>query len=140
MRIITKYPIIKNGRVVANQDLFSNGDGDDGSYLTPAWSSAPTPTAQQVFNTPAPIVTTGTQAPKVTPKSNQLTKSLGKKFDKKKIGKGVMDVLGAFSSSKEEAPMPVVEQKKEMSTTTKVLIGVGGAAVLGTLIYFIVKK
>ena len=27
-----------------------------------------------------------------------------------------------------------------MSTTTKVLIGVGAAAVLGTIIYFVVRK
>jgi hypothetical protein len=35
--------------------------------------------------------------------------------------------------------MPIEEPKKPMSTTTKVLIGVGVAAVLGLGVYFVMK-
>lgn len=126
MRIITKSPIVKNGRIVANGDLFSNAFG----AITPSWQqSKPTPSAQTTFNTPAPIVTTGSQSPKVVPKETKTTKSLGKKlFDK------------LLDTEKIVTPPVAEESKKQMSTTTKVLIGVGGAAILGTLIYFIVKK
>lgn len=148
MRIITKYPIIKNGRVVKNKEFYSNGEGDPVSITTTgngtSWNTSfgttSTPAYNPNQNAPKPIVTGGVSAPKVAPKDTVTTKSLGKKFDKKKVGKGIMSVLDAFSS-KEQAPVATQEQqKKGMSTTTKVLIGVGGVAVLGTIIYLIAKK
>jgi hypothetical protein len=53
-------------------------------------------------------------------------------------------ILGgtAVAASQDSAPIaaPIEEPKKGMTTTTKVLIGVGVAAVLGLGIYFVMKN
>lgn len=113
MKIITAYPIIENGKVVGNK-IAAN---------TLNYSSA-----------------NGKK------KGGKLAGSGKVKGFLEKAGgvaTGLATVLGGAAvaaPSQEAAPiMPIEEPKKPMSTTTKVLIGVGVAAVLGLGVYFVMK-
>ena len=128
MRIITEYPIIKNGRVVKNK--FSNYAG-----TIPAWQQTQPSSenmAQKVLGGKSPIVTTGVESPKVTPeiKDSKLGKFLRKEID---IAKNVS------KEEKTELPTQKIEGKGISNTTKIALIG-GGSLVLVTLIYLITKK
>lgn len=116
MKIITAYPIIENGKLVGNK-VAAN---------TLNYSSA-----------------------------NGKKKKGGKLIGSGKV-QGFLEKLGGVSTalggvlgagaaartaqSQDSAPvLPIEEPKKGMTTTTKVLIGVGVAAVLGLGIYFVMK-
>ena len=125
MRIITEYPIIKNGRVVKNK--FSNYAG-----TIPAWQQTQPSSenmAQKVFGGKSPIVTTGVESPKVTPeiKDSKLGKFLRKAID------------NVSKEEKTKLPTEKIEGKGISNTTKIALIG-GGSLVLVTLIYLITKK
>ena len=114
MKIITAYPIIENGKLVGNK-IAAN---------TLNYSSA-----------------NGTKK-----KGGKLVGSGKVKSFLEKAGgaaTGLATVLGgaaAAAPSQDTAPvLPVEQPKKGMSTTTKVLIGVGVAAVLGLGVYFVMK-
>ena len=125
MRIITKYPIIKNGRVVKNK--FSNAFG-----TIPAWQQTQPSSenmAEKVYGGKPPIVMKGVESPKVTPeiKDSKLGKFLRKAID------------NASKEEKTKLPTEKIEGKGISNTTKIALIG-GGSLVLVTLIYLITKK
>ena len=113
MKVITAYPIIENGKLVGNK-IAAN---------TLNYSSAN------------------------GKKGGKLVGSGKVKGFLEKAG-GVSTALagilggGAAAASQDSAPVsaPMEEPKKGMTTTTKVLIGVGVAAVLGLGVYFVMKS
>ena len=125
MRIITEYPIIKNGRVVKNK--FSNYAG-----TIPAWQQTQPSSenmAEKVYGGKPPIVMEGVESPKVTPeiKDSKLGKFLRKAID------------NVSKEEKTKLPTEKIEGKGISNTTKIALIG-GGSLVLLTLIYLITKK
>ena len=116
MKIITSYPILQNGKLVGNK-IAAN---------TLNYSSANGKPKKQRGG----LVGSG----KV---KGFLEKSGG-------IATSLAGILGggaaAAAPSQDTAPVaPVETSKKGMKTTTKVLIGVGVAAVLGLGVYFVMK-
>ena len=117
MKIITAYPIIENGKLVGNKIAAD----------TLNYSSA-----------------TGKKK-----RRGRLKGLIGsgkvKGFLEKSGGlaTGLATVLGgAAAASQQQEPIapPIEAPKPPMSTTTKVLIGVGVAAVLGLGIFLVMKK
>lgn len=112
MKIITSYPIIKNGKVVANGAYnstldYSSANGKDTNFEELGTKIGGI--IQSVGSTAQTIKSAsqkGKQAPKAAP-------------------------------APKETPAP---KKEGMSNTTKILIGVGGAIVLGGIIYIATKK
>ena len=120
MKIITSYPIIENGKLVGNK-IAAN---------TLNYSSA-----NGKKKKGGKLIGSG----KV---KGFLEKSGG-------IATSLAGILGggaaaAAAPSQDTAPVVRTEEvkppKKPMSTTTKVLIGVGVAAVLGLGVYFVMKR
>lgn len=116
MKIITAYPILENGKLVGNK-IAAN---------TLNYSSA-----------------NGTSKKK----GGKLVGSGKVKGFLEKAGgaaTGLATILGgsaaAASQETAPAPAPVEAPKQGMSTTTKVIIGVGVAALLGLGVYFATKK
>lgn len=114
MKIITSYPILQNGKLVGNK-IAAN---------TLNYSSAN-------GKKRGSLVGSG-KVKGFLEKSGGIATALG-------------GILGggaaAAAPSQDTAPAaPVETPKKPMSTTTKVLIGVGVAAVLGLGVYFVMKS
>tara|TARA_R110000868_G_scaffold181220_7_gene422082 strand:- start:8191 stop:8553 length:363 start_codon:yes stop_codon:yes gene_type:complete len=117
MKIITAYPIIENGKLVGNK------------------------LAADTLNYSSAIG-------KKRKRSGKLKGLIGsgkvKGFLEKTggVATGLATLLGGAptSSQQDQLAPPVEIPKPPMSTTTKVLIGVGVAAVLGVGIYFVMKK
>lgn len=142
MRVITSNPILYKNKAIGkpiSKGTFSN-------FGEPTmWN--PNQTA------PAPIMTTGSAPTSVVPKETIATQSLGtpiktkqSTFDWKNT---FTDIANIWNKPKKAAPkkaasggVQAAQQVPEqgMTTTTKVLIGVGGVVVLGTIIYLITKK
>jgi hypothetical protein len=116
MKIITAYPIIENGKLVGNK-IAAN---------TLNYSSA----SGKPKKKKGGLVGSG----KV---KGFLEKSGG-------VATALAGILGggaaAASQDTTPTPAPMPEPKKGMSNTTKVLIGVGGAAVLGLVVYLVMKS
>lgn len=116
MKVITAYPIIENGKLVGNK-IAAN---------TLNYSSANGKPKKKKGG----LVGSG----KV---KGFLEKSGG-------VATALAGILGggAAAASQDSAPVsaPMEEPKKGMTTTTKVLIGVGVAAVLGLGVYFVMKS
>ena len=116
MKIITAYPIIENGKLVGNK-IAAN---------TLNYSSANGKPKKQRGG----LVGSG-KVKGFLEKSGGIATALG----------GILGGTAATAPSQDTAPvLPVETPKKPMSTTTKVLIGVGVAAVLGLGIYFVMKN
>jgi len=116
MKIITAYPIIENGKLVGNK-VAAN---------TLNYSSA-----NGKKKKGGRLVGSG--------KVQGFLEKLGG------VSTALGGVLGAGAAartapSQESAPIVTEEPKKGMTTTTKVLIGVGVAAVLGLGVYFVMKS
>lgn len=132
MRVITSNPIIY-------KDNFSNGNGLPTGMYNPNANINPV------------VMTTPSAPPTVVPKETLTTQSLGTPITPKKESvfnwkNSLSDIVNAFTKPKttksktQAIAEPLPEEKKGMTTTTKILIGVGSAAVLGTIIYLIVRK
>ena len=111
MKIITAYPIIENGKVVGNK-IAAN---------TLNYSSV-----------------NGKKGGKLAG-SGKVKGFLEKAGG---VSTALAGILGgtAAAASQEPVSAPMEAPKQGMSTTTKVLIGVGGAAVLCLVIYFVMKN
>ena len=131
MKIITSYPIIKNGKVVANGEYNSTLD----------YSSV----SGQLSGIQKAAVYAGADLSK-PPEKKFDWKNLGQNVDKAVQGVGSISgaVKGLFGKQKpkpkqQPVPMPPAQTEKTgMSTTTMVLIGVGAVALIGVI--FLVKK
>ena len=132
MRVITSNPIIY-------KDNFSNVDDLPAGMYNPNANINPV------------IMTTPSAPPTVVPKETLTTQSLGTPIKTKKESiynwkNSLGDIVNALTKPKTTKPkaqpiaQPIIEEKKGMSTTTKILIGVGSVAVLGTIIYLIARK
>lgn len=142
MRVLTSNPIIYNDRLVrkdVRKELrkFSNFPGDEKPMYNPNQSA------------PKPVIMGGASAPTVTPPvSNTIVgQSLGTPiktkqsiFDWKNSFADIANILNKPKKRVATPIQPAQEEKKGMTTTTKVIIGVSGVVVLGTLIYLITKK
>jgi hypothetical protein len=118
MKIITSYPIIENGKLVGNK-IAAN---------TLNYSSANGKPRKKGGK----LVGSG-KVKGFLEKSGGIATSLAGL-----LGGGA---AGAAAPSQDTAPVvPVETPKKGMKTTTKVLIGVGVAAVLGLGVYFVMKR
>lgn len=133
MRIITSYPIIKNGKVVANNCY--NTTLDYSSY-------AGTIPKDSILSKPFPNI--------VTPSGGASGTRTGRNIDFESLGdkasagiKGLGNLVGLFKKPKgTAAPTPAPAQMPEnqgMTTGTKIAIGLGAVAVIGALIYFAKK-
>ena len=133
MRIITSYPIIKNGRVVANNCY--NTTLDYSSYAGTIPKDSP-------LSKPFPNIVTPSGGASATKTAKDIDfESLG---DKASAGiKGLGKLIGLFKKPKRTAaPTPAPAQMPEnqgMTTGTKIAIGLGAVAVIGALIYFAKK-
>jgi hypothetical protein len=113
MKIITAYPIIENGKLVGNK-IAAN---------TLNYSSA-----------------NGKKKGGRLAGSGKVKGFLEKAGGVSTALAGILGGAAAAAPTQDTAPVvPVEAPKKPMSTTTKVLIGVGVAAVLGLGIYFVMK-
>ena len=135
MRIITSYPIIKNGKVVANNCYNTTLDYSSvtGGLSNPVFSQ----NIQKAAN--AASSKGGASATKTG--RNIDFESLG---DKASAGiKGLGNLVGLFKKPKgTAAPTTAPAQMPEnqgMTTGTKIAIGLGAVAVIGALIYFAKK-
>lgn len=112
MKIITAYPIIKNGKVVANKAYnttldYSSATGKDTNFEE-----------------------LGTKIGGIIQGAGSVAQSIKTASQK-----------GKKAPAPKPAPVPKpVENKQGMSNTTKVLIGVGAVAVLGTIVYLVTKE
>jgi hypothetical protein len=118
MKIITSYPIIENGKLVGNK-IAAN---------TLNYSSA-----NGKKKKGGKLIGSG-KVKGFLEKSGGIATSLA----------GILGGGAATAPSQDSAPVLTTEEvkppKKPMSTTTKVLIGVGVAAVLGLGVYFVMKR
>ena len=135
MRIITSYPIIKNGKVVANNCYNTTLDYSSISGLSnPVFSQ----NIQKAAN--AASSKGGASATKTA--RNIDFESLG---DKASAGiKGLGNLVGLFKKPKgtaapTTAPPAQMPENQGMTTGTKIAIGLGAVAVIGALIYFAKK-
>ncbi len=123
MRVITAYPIIRNGKVIANK-IAAN---------TLNFSSA----AGDVSKT-----STG-QAGKVQKARGAKAIDILSKAKEAGLGDAALKTISALRN-KTEVPIKeevaIVPVEKGMSTNTKIAIGVAVAAVLGVTIYAVAKK
>lgn len=130
MRIITSYPIIKNGKVVANNCYNTTLDYSSYTGTTP---NSP------IFKPFPNIVPPSVGASATKTKRDIDFESLG---DKASAGiKGLGNLLGLFKKPKgtaapKTAPPAQMPENQGMTTGTKIAIGLGAVAVIGALIYF----
>lgn len=134
MRIITSYPIIKNGKVVANNCYNTTLDYSSISGFS-------NPVFSQNIQKAADAASSKGGASGTRTGRNIDFESLG---DKASAGiKGLGNLIGLFKKPKgTAAPKPAPAQMPEnqgMTTGTKIAIGVGAVAVIGALIYFAKK-
>lgn len=134
MRIITSYPIIKNGKVVANNCY--NTTLDYSSY-----TGLSNPVFSQNIQKAANAASSKGGASATKTARNIDFESLG---DKASAGiKGLGNLVGLFKKPKgTAAPTTAPAQMPEnqgMTTGTKIAIGLGAVAVIGALIYFAKK-
>lgn len=119
MRIITSYPIIKNGKVVANNCYNTTLDYSSADGKATSGGASATKTARNID-----------------------FESLG---DKASAGiKGLGNLVGLFKKPKgtaapTTAPPAQMPENQGMTTGTKIAIGLGAVAVIGALIYFAKK-
>jgi len=141
MRVITSNPILYKNKAIGkpiSKGTFSN-------FGEPTmWNPNQT--------VPAPIITTGSAPTSVVPKETIATKSLGtpiktkqSTFDWKNTFTDIANIFNKPKAAPKKAVSRGVQAAQQvpeqgMTTTTKVLIGVGGVVVLGTIIYLITKK
>jgi hypothetical protein len=135
MRVITSNPILY-------KDSFSNVDDLPAGMYNPNANINPI------------IMTTASAPPTVAPKETLTTQSLGTPITTKKESvfnwkNSLSDIVNAFTKPKAQPKKTKSTYQPSqlppppptgLSTTTKILIGVGSAAVLGTIIYLIVRK
>jgi hypothetical protein len=122
--------VISNRRIIYRTvDKFSNGEGQ-------MWN--PNQSA------PPPIIMGGAPSTTVVPKETLTTKAQGTAIKTKKSTfdwkNTIDDIVKIWNKPKQPEVAQIVEEKKAMNTTTKVLIAVGGVALLATVIYLIKKK
>ena len=113
MKIITAYPIVKDGKVIANKLAantlnFHSAAGDE-------------------------------------PQKGQKVLDALQKAKEAGLGDAALKTISALRNRKTVAPAPqpvvvAAPQPQGMSTTTKILLGFGGVALLGVLIYVAKKK
>lgn len=134
MRIITSYPIIKNGKVVANNCY--NTTLDYSSYTGTIPKDSP-------LSKPFPNIVTPSGGASATKTARNIDfESLG---DKASAGiKGLGNLVGLFKKPKgtaapKTAPPAQMPENQGMTTGTKIAIGLGAVAVIGALIYFAKK-
>jgi hypothetical protein len=170
MRVLTSNPIVYNNRLVRKDvrkilSKFSSADGDP--KILAALNKRQVQGFQDYMNIKYPtwyIPNKGTMpkdSPKYGDKSDSWTITAWKIYGDAwyKAAMGIADIaekvnpfslIPSFSKPKtfikpktkqvSTSIQPVQEEKKPMTTTTKVIIGVSGVVVLGTLIYLITKK
>jgi hypothetical protein len=157
-KLTTALPIMKNGVVIENKlaaNTLNYASASGFNFPTSTQFSTPTSGGSNAFNFPTPtkfnMPSSNTNSG--LPSSNTTTRG-GFSWDKVQniLGKaqglsGIVDAAkGLFGKKPTKQPIsrPPQDQQQPpqqgMSTTTKVLIGVGGAVVLGTIIYLITKK
>lgn len=157
-KLTTALPIMKNGVVIENKlaaNTLNYASASGINFPTSTQFSTPTSGGSNAFNFPTPtkfnMPSSNTNSG--LPSSNTTTGggfnwgNVQNILDKAKGLGGIVDAARGIFGKKPikkatSKPMPSQEQppKEGMSTTTKVLIGVSGAVVLGTIIYLITKK
>jgi hypothetical protein len=136
MKIITSYPIIKNGKVVANNCYNTTLDY---SSVTGGLSN---PVFSQNIQKAANVASSKGGASATKTGRNIDFESLG---DKASAGiKGLGNLVGLFKKPKgtaapTTAPPAQMPENQGMTTGTKIAIGLGAVAVIGALIYFAKK-
>ena len=140
MRIITSYPIIKNGKVVANNCYNTTLDYSSADGVGKATSSIP---KDSPLSKPFPNIVTPSGGASATKTARNIDfESLG---DKASAGiKGLGNLVGLFKKPKgtaapKTAPPAQMPENQGMTTGTKIAIGLGAVAVIGALIYFAKK-
>lgn len=159
-KLTTALPIMKNGVVIENKvaaNTLNYASATGINFPTATQFSTPSNSASTLFNTnPSNSQSSVFNATpnRFLPSANTSTTGGGFNWsnvqnilDKAKGLGGVFNTVKGIFGKKpvkkaSSTPMPSQEQplKEGMSTTTKVIIGVGGAVVLGTIIYLITKK
>ena len=135
MRIITSYPIIKNGKVVANNCYNTTLDYSSISgFSNPVFSQ----NIQKAANV-------------ASSKGGASATKTGRNIDFESLGvkasagiKGLGNLVGLFKKPKgtaapKTAPPAQMPENQGMTTGTKIAIGLGAVAVIGALIYFAKK-
>ena len=139
MRIITSYPIIKNGKVVANNCYNTTLDYSSIAGLNNPVSN---PVFSQNIQKAANAASSKGGASATKTARNIDFESLG---DKASAGiKGLGNLVGLFKKPKgtaapTTAPPAQMPENQGMTTGTKIAIGLGAVAVIGALIYFAKK-
>jgi hypothetical protein len=163
MRVITSNPIISNNKIVNSDNFYLSAEGDP--KMLASMNKRQVQAFQDWMNIKYPtwyIPTKGTlpkDSSKYGDKTDSWTVTAWKVYGDDWY-KGAMGIVKATESANpfsisnlftntpkpkskpvvQPIAQPIIEEKKGMSTTTKILIGVGSAAVLGTIIYLIARK
>ena len=122
MKIITGYPVIVDKKRVNPRDFYLNAAGDTTSTQagTSKWDKL------KSFATKAENIAQDSGATDLI---------------KNKLGANTDSVSSVQTTPTPPASAPEDDKKKKgMSTTIKVLIGVGSAVLIGGIIFYIVKK
>ncbi len=162
MKIITAYPVIDGNKIInrknntsvvdSDWESFCNGDGEGGYYGPFLPGQSPQEKAAEAAK---PKEVTGTKKPKkgnIVDKGKSLydkgkssgvldsLNTLGKEALNKKAGKGKGTKAPVTSGTSDTGSSNEPVAKPPMSTTTKVLIGVGAVAALIGLYVLATKK
>jgi hypothetical protein len=133
MRVITSYPIVKDGKVIANK-IAAN---------TLNWSNFPGDLVGKTMNDAGFSKTSTGQAGKVQKVRGAKAIDILSKAKEAGLGDAALKTISALRN-KTEVPIreevAIVPVEKGMSTNTKIAIGVAVAAVLGVTIYAVAKK
>lgn len=136
MRVITSYPIVRDGKVIANK-IAAN---------TLNWSSFPGDLVGKTMNDSGFSKTSTGQAGKVQKVGGAKAIDILQKAKEAGLGEAALRTLNSIRGNKKtkaNAPVVVMQpaaSEKGLSTNAKIAIGVGAAVVLGLTIYAVAKK
>lgn len=136
MRVITAYPIVRDGKVIANK-IAAN---------TLNWSSFPGNSVGKTMNDAGFSKTSTGQAGKVQKVGGAKAIDILQKAKEAGLGEAALRTLNSIRGNKKtkaNAPVVVMQPaapEKSLSTNAKIAIGVGAAVVLGLTIYAVAKK
>lgn len=136
MRVITSYPIVRDGKVIANK-IAAN---------TLNWSSFPGDLVGKTMNDAGFSKTNTGQAGKVQKVGGAKAIDILQKAKEAGLGEAALRTLNSIRGNKKtkaNAPVVVMQPaapEKSLSTNAKIAIGVGAAVVLGLTIYAVAKK
>ena len=136
MRVITSYPIVRDGKVIANK-IAAN---------TLNWSSFPGNSVGKTMNDAGFSKTSTGQAGKVQKVGGAKAIDILQKAKEAGLGEAALRTLNSIRGNKKtkaNAPVVVMQPaapEKSLSTNAKIAIGVGAAVVLGLTIYAVAKK